>query len=31
MDWQHQAHGQVVKDIYLYPLGRNTRLHLCGD
>jgi hypothetical protein len=30
MDWQHKAHGQVVKDIYLYPLGRNTRLHLCG-
>jgi hypothetical protein len=30
MDWEHKAHGQVVKDIYLYPLGRNTRLHLCG-
>ena len=31
MDGEHKAHGQVVKDIYLYPLGRNTRLHLCGD
>ena len=30
MDWEHKAHGQVVKDIYLYPLGRNTRLHRCG-
>jgi hypothetical protein len=30
MDWEHKAHGQVVKDIYLYPLGRNTRLQLCG-
>jgi len=30
MDWEHKAHGRVVKDVYLYPLGRNTRLQLCG-
>jgi hypothetical protein len=30
MDREHKAHGQLVKDIYLYPLARNTRQHLCG-
>jgi hypothetical protein len=31
MDREHQAHGQAVKDIYVYPLVRNTRQQLCGD
>lgn len=30
MDRKHNAHGQAVKDIYLYPLTRNPRQHLCG-
>jgi len=30
MDREHKAHGQAVKDIYLYPLARNTRQCLCG-
>ena len=30
MDREHKAHGQAVKDIYLYPLTRNTRQRLCG-
>ncbi|HVH69674.1 MAG TPA: DUF4338 domain-containing protein [Candidatus Dormibacteraeota bacterium] len=30
MDRLHQAHGQAVKDIYLYPLTRNTQQRLCG-
>ncbi|MGA7928102.1 MAG: Druantia anti-phage system protein DruA [Candidatus Sulfotelmatobacter sp.] len=25
MDREHKTHGQAVKDIYLYPLARNTR------
>lgn len=29
MDRQHKAHGEAVKDIYLYPLTRNTRQRLC--
>ena len=31
MDREHQAHGQAVKDIYLYPLLRNARHILRGD
>jgi len=31
MDREHKAHGQAVKDIYLYPLMRNTRQRLCGS
>jgi Domain of unknown function (DUF4338) len=31
MDREHQAHGQPVKDIYLYPLVRNVRQWLSGD
>lgn len=32
MDREHTAHGQVVKDIYVYPLVRDTRQQLCsGD
>jgi hypothetical protein len=30
-DRQHQAHGQAVKDIYVYPLVRDARQQLCGD
>jgi hypothetical protein len=30
MDRKHNAHGQAVKDIYLYPLSRNARQRLCG-
>jgi hypothetical protein len=29
MDREHKTHGQAVKDIYLYPLARNTRQRLC--
>jgi Domain of unknown function (DUF4338) len=31
MDWEHQNHGQAVKDIYVYPLVRDVREQLCGD
>jgi hypothetical protein len=31
MDREHKAHGQAVKDIYVYPLVRDARQHLCGD
>ena len=31
MDREHKAHGQAVKDIYLYPLVRDSRQQLCGD
>jgi hypothetical protein len=31
MDREHQAHGQAVKDIYVYPLVRDVRQRLCGD
>jgi hypothetical protein len=31
MDREHKAHGQVIKDIYVYPLVRDARRHLCGD
>jgi Domain of unknown function (DUF4338) len=31
MDRAHQAHGQAVKDVYVYPLTRDTRRRLCGD
>ena len=31
MDREHKAHGQAVKDIYLYPLTRNLRQRLCGS
>lgn len=31
MDREHQAHGQAVKDIYIYPLTHDARLRLCGD
>jgi hypothetical protein len=31
MDREHKAHGQAVKDIYLYPLTRNMRQRLCGS
>jgi hypothetical protein len=30
MDREHKAHGQAVKDIYLYPLTRNAHQRLCG-
>ncbi len=31
MDRQHRAHGQSVKDIYVYPLVRDPRQLLCED
>jgi hypothetical protein len=31
MDQEHTAHGQAVKDIYVYPLVRSARQRLCGD
>jgi hypothetical protein len=31
MDREHQAHGQAVKDIYVYTLVHNARQWLCGD
>jgi hypothetical protein len=31
MDQEHTAHGQTVKDIYVYPLARDARQRLCGD
>lgn len=31
MDREHQAHGQAVKDIYIYPLVHNARQQLCND
>ena len=31
MDREHKAHGQAVKDIYVYPLVRDARQRLCGD
>jgi uncharacterized protein DUF4338 len=31
MDREHKAHGQAVKNIYIYPLVRDARQHLCGD
>jgi Domain of unknown function (DUF4338) len=31
MDRQHTAHGQAVKDIYLYPLVRDVQQRLRGD
>jgi hypothetical protein len=31
MDQEHQAHGQAVKNIYLYPLVRDARQRLRGS
>jgi len=31
MDPKHKAHGQAVKDIYVYPLVRDARRRLCAD
>jgi hypothetical protein len=31
MDREHKAHGQAVKDIYVYPLVRTVRQLLCRD
>ena len=31
MDREHQAHGQAIKDIYVYPLVRDARQRLRGD
>ncbi|MGH7472111.1 MAG: DUF4338 domain-containing protein [Longimicrobiales bacterium] len=31
MDREHKAHGQAVKEIYIYPLVRDARQRLCGD
>jgi len=31
MDRTHHAHGQAVRDIYVYPLVHDARERLCGD
>jgi len=31
MDREHSAHGQAIKDIYVYPLVRDARQRLCGE
>lgn len=31
MDREHKAHGQAVKDIYVYPLVRDAQQRLCGE
>jgi len=31
MDHEHKAHGQAVKDIYIYSLVRDARRRLCAD
>ena len=31
LDREHKAHGQAIKDIYVYPLVRHVRQQLCGD
>jgi hypothetical protein len=31
MDREHKAHGQAVKDVYVYPLVQGVRQQLCGD
>ena len=31
MDREHKAHGQAIKDVYVYPLGRDARQRLRGD
>ena len=31
MDRKHEAHGQAIKKIYVYPLVRDARQRLCGD
>jgi hypothetical protein len=28
---QHKAHGQAVKDIYVYPLVRHAKRRLCAE
>ena len=30
MDREHASHGRAIKDIYVYPLARDVREHLCG-
>jgi hypothetical protein len=30
MDREHKAHGEAVKDIYVYPLVHDARQRLCG-
>jgi len=31
MDREHASHGRAIKDIYVYPLARDARQHLCGS
>ena len=31
MDREHQADGQAIKDMYLYPLVRDAKQRLCSD
>lgn len=30
MDRKHEAHGQAIKEIYVYPLANDARRRLCG-
>jgi len=30
MDREHKAHGEAVKDIYVYPLVQDVRQRLCS-
>src|SRR5205807_8136367 len=30
MDREHKAHGQAIKDIYLYPLVSDAKQQLCS-
>ena len=30
MDQEHKAHGEAVKDIYVYPLVQDVRQRLCS-
>ena len=31
MDREHASHGRAIRDIYVYPLARDTRQHLRGS
>src|SRR5207237_9582075 len=30
MDREHKAHGQAIKNIYVYPLARDAKQRLCS-
>lgn len=31
MEQEHRSHGQIIRDIYIYPLVQHVRQRLCGD